>query len=68
MRSRDLSPFPYSDHAPLRVLSIPSVTEPNTRVKDLSHKQIVITFRHLSAGEKNTARSKQITQARKGSE
>src|SRR5215208_1965215 len=57
--------FPSSDYAPLRTLSISSVTEPNTRVKDLSHRQLVITYRHLSAGEKNTARSGQITLPRK---
>ena len=39
----------------LRALSIASVTERNTRVKDLSHRQIVILTRRLSAGEKNIA-------------
>jgi hypothetical protein len=37
MRGRDL---PHPDHAPLLAFSISSVTEPNTRVKDLSYRQI----------------------------
>src|SRR5918992_3143327 len=48
-------PFPSSDHAPLLALSISSVTEPNTRVKDLSQRQLVILACRQSATEKNTA-------------
>ena len=39
MRSRA---FPFSDYAPLLALSIASVTEPNTRVKDHSHRETMI--------------------------
>src|SRR5829696_2394091 len=36
-------PFPSSDHAPLRALSIASVTEPTTRVKENLYRQLFIT-------------------------
>src|SRR5215218_5686959 len=48
-------PFPFSDHAPLLALSIASVTEPNTRVKDLSHRHFVIAG--TEAGQKEDYRS-----------
>src|SRR5918994_1409469 len=37
-------PFPSSDHAPLRALSILSVTETNTRVKERSHRQTAMSY------------------------
>src|SRR5215213_9073706 len=43
-------PFPSSDYAPLRALSIASVTEPNTRVKDAPCEQPIIADAEL-AGE-----------------
>jgi hypothetical protein len=56
-------PFPSSDYALLRALSIASVTEPTTRVKEHSHRQLLMAIRR-STGEDNVALSGQIILAR----
>src|ERR671921_2385206 len=43
-------PFPFSDYAPLRALSIASVTEPDTRVKERSHRRTAMSYA-TAAGE-----------------
>src|SRR5215207_2693925 len=55
LRACTAETFPFSDYAPLRALSIASVTEPDTRVKDLSYRQTVMPVCRLSVGEKNSA-------------
>jgi hypothetical protein len=49
-RARAAETFPFSDHALLLALSIASVTEPATRVKDASHVQAVIANAEADEG------------------